>query len=71
MAPAAAYSTFNMGAGFAVYCEAGSSGDVIRAANGLQLAAHLAGAVEAGPRRVRLSELGVVYESGDMQLAPR
>ncbi len=71
MAPAAAYSTFNMGAGFAVYCAAGSGAAVVRAAAELQLTAQVAGHVEPGPRRVCLTELGVVYESGDMQLSPR
>jgi phosphoribosylformylglycinamidine cyclo-ligase len=71
LSPAAAYSTFNMGAGFAVYCAAGSAAVVVARARELGLAAWLAGAVEPGPRRVMLSELGVVYESDDLDLAPR
>ena len=71
MEPAAAYSTFNMGCGFAVYCAGGSSESVIAQAGELGLDAHLAGAVEAGPRRVILAEIGVVYESADLDLAPR
>jgi len=71
MEPAAAYSTLNMGAGFAVYCAAGAGQDVVRVATGLGLTAHVAGAVEAGPRRVILSELDVVFESSDMDLTPR
>jgi len=44
MAPAAAYSTFNMGCGFAVYCARGSGDEVVRIASGLGLAANVAGA---------------------------
>ncbi len=71
MSSAAAYSTFNMGCGFAVYCAAGSGGAVVRIASGLGLPANVAGAVEEGPRRVVLDEIGVVFESGDMDLTPR
>jgi len=39
MAPAAAYSTYNMGCGFAVYCRAGSGEEVVRLASGLGLSA--------------------------------
>lgn len=66
----AAYSTFNMGAGFAVYCAAGSGDEVVRLATEAGLHAHLAGAVEEGPRRVVLEELDVTFESGDLDLAP-
>ena len=71
MSPAAAYSTFNMGCGFAVYCARGSGEEVVRIASGLGLAASVAGAVEEGPRRVVLDQLGVVFESGDLDLTPR
>jgi phosphoribosylformylglycinamidine cyclo-ligase len=67
----AAYSTFNMGAGFAVYCAAGTGAEVVRTAAGAGLSAHVAGVVEAGPRRVILTPVGVIYESGDLDLAPR
>jgi len=71
MSPAAAYSTFNMGCGFAVYCARGSGEEVVRIASGLGLSARVAGAVEEGPRRVVLEPIGVVFESGDMDLTPR
>jgi phosphoribosylformylglycinamidine cyclo-ligase len=71
MPAASAYSTFNMGAGFAVYCAAGSGADVVGVATDLGLAASIAGAVEAGPRRVVLEPVEVTYESGDMDLTPR
>ena len=71
MSPSAAYSTFNMGCGFAVYCARGCGGRVVGLASELGLTAHVAGAVEAGPRRVILSEIGVTFESSDMDLTPR
>jgi phosphoribosylformylglycinamidine cyclo-ligase len=69
--PRAAYSTLNMGAGFAVYCGPGFGAEVVRLAGELGLRAQVAGAVEDGPRRVALDPIGVVYESGDLDLAPR
>jgi phosphoribosylformylglycinamidine cyclo-ligase len=71
MDPSAAYSTFNMGCGFAVYCEAGAGDAVVAQARELGLDAHVAGRVEAGARRVILSEIGVVFESDDLDLSPR
>jgi phosphoribosylformylglycinamidine cyclo-ligase len=71
MSPAAAYATFNMGCGFAVYCAGGSGDEVVRLAARAGLSATVAGTVEQGPRRVVLDQIGVVYESGDMDLTPR
>jgi phosphoribosylformylglycinamidine cyclo-ligase len=66
--PAAAYSTFNMGAGFAVYCAAGSGPAVVRAAAGVGLEALVAGRVEDGPRRVVVEPVGVNYDSDQLEL---
>jgi phosphoribosylformylglycinamidine cyclo-ligase len=71
MSPAAAYSTFNMGCGFAVYCAGGSGDEAVRLAARAGFSATVAGTVEQGPRRVVLDQIGVVYESGDMDLTPR
>ena len=71
LSPEAAYSTFNMGTGFAVYCAAGSGAEVVALATGLGLGAQLAGTVTPGPRRVVLSEVGVEFESDDLDLTPR
>jgi phosphoribosylformylglycinamidine cyclo-ligase len=71
MSRAAAYSTFNMGCGFAVYCPNGAGEDVVAIASALGLRANVAGRIEKGPRRVVLDEVGVVFESGDMDLTPR
>ena len=71
MSAAEAYSTFNMGCGFAVYCAPGAGERVVASAAALGLSADVAGAVEEGPRRVVLSPVEVVFESEDMDLAPR
>ena len=70
MSSAVAYSTFNMGCGYAVYCAAGNAERVVGAATELGLAAHQAGIVEAGPRRVILEPNGVVFETDAMDLTP-
>lgn len=69
--PAAAYATFNMGCGFAIYCEPGAGEAVVEIAEPLGLRANVAGTVQAGPRQVILSEIDVVFESADLDLAPR
>jgi phosphoribosylformylglycinamidine cyclo-ligase len=66
----AAYSTFNMGCGFAVYCAAGAGPDVVAVAQRLGLAALVAGTVEAGPRRVIIEPVGVTYDTDAMDLTP-
>jgi phosphoribosylformylglycinamidine cyclo-ligase len=71
MSPAAAYSTFNMGCGFAVYSAAGSGREVVRAAAELGLSAHIAGTVEEGPRQVVLEPIDVRYDTEELDLAPR
>ncbi len=69
--PAAAYSTLNMGAGFAVYCAPGHGDRVVRIARELGLDALLAGAVEEGPRQVILEPLGVTFASDQLELSPQ
>jgi phosphoribosylformylglycinamidine cyclo-ligase len=70
MSQSAAYSTFNMGCGYAIYCAGGAGEQVVELAAQQGLSAHIAGAVEEGPRRVILSEIDVVFESDDMDLTP-
>jgi phosphoribosylformylglycinamidine cyclo-ligase len=70
MSASAAYSTFNMGCGFAVYCAAGSGARVVASAAELGLPARVAGTVGTGPRRVVLEPIGVEFGGGDMDLAP-
>ena len=71
MSARAAYSTFNMGVGFAVYCAGGCGETVVNVASELGLGAHVAGRVERGPRCVILSELEVILAGDDLDLVPR
>jgi phosphoribosylformylglycinamidine cyclo-ligase len=71
LSPSAAYSTFNMGCGLAVYCARGAGEDVVGAAGRLKLRAHVAGVVEDGPRRVILEQNGVAYDADAIDLTPR
>ena len=66
-----AYSTFNMGCGFAVYCAAGQGPRVVELASQTGFSARVSGRVEDGPRRVRLEEPDVTFESGELDLGPR
>jgi phosphoribosylformylglycinamidine cyclo-ligase len=70
MAPAAAYSTLNMGAGFAVYCRPGGGAHVVEHARELGLDALLAGAVEEGPRQVILEPVDLTLAGDQLALAP-
>jgi phosphoribosylformylglycinamidine cyclo-ligase len=63
----AAYSTLNMGAGYAVYCAAGRGAEVVELARSVGLAALVAGAVEPGPRRVILDPVGVEYAGEELE----
>jgi phosphoribosylformylglycinamidine cyclo-ligase len=64
----AAHSTFNMGAGFAVYCRPGSGDQVVELASRLGYQALLAGRTEQGPREVVLDPVGVRYSSERLEL---
>ena len=64
----AAYSTFNMGAGFAVYCPAGDGPRVLEVAADLGLHAALGGVVEEGPRQVLLEPVNIRYTGDELQL---
>ncbi|HEX8122588.1 MAG TPA: AIR synthase-related protein [Solirubrobacteraceae bacterium] len=63
-----AYTTLNMGAGFAIYCRAEGADAVVREASALGLRAAVAGAVEEGPRRVVIEPIDVVLEGEEMVL---
>lgn len=66
-----AYSTLNMGSGYAVYTAAGTGDRVVEIAKGLGHDALLAGQVEDGPRRVIVEPIDVVYEDDELDLAPQ
>lgn len=65
----AAYSTFNMGTGYALYCAAGCGEQIVAIAEGLGLGAMLAGRVETGPRQVILEPVGVQFDSSRLELS--
>ncbi len=65
----AAYSTFNMGAGFALYCRPGCGAEIVAIAQRLGLGALLAGRVEAGPRQVVLEPVGVRFAGDRLELS--
>jgi phosphoribosylformylglycinamidine cyclo-ligase len=65
----AAYSTFNMGAGYAVYCRPGAGETIVRLATDLGLGAILAGGVEEGPRQVVLEPVGVSFAGSELELS--
>ena len=64
-----AYSTFNMGAGFALYCSAGAGARIVEIADSLGLDALLAGNVEEGPREVILEPVGVRFGGEQLELS--
>ncbi|HTA33462.1 MAG TPA: AIR synthase-related protein [Solirubrobacteraceae bacterium] len=64
-----AYSTFNMGAGFAIYCSAGAGARIVEIADSLGLDALLAGSVEEGPREVILEPVGVRFGGEQLELS--
>jgi phosphoribosylformylglycinamidine cyclo-ligase len=65
----AAYSTFNMGAGYALYCAAGSGEQIVAVAASLGLQAIVAGKVETGPRQVILEPVGVQFDGSRLELS--
>jgi phosphoribosylformylglycinamidine cyclo-ligase len=67
----AAYSTFNMGSGYALYCRAGAGVAIVEVAERLGFAALLAGVVEEGPRQVLLEPVDVRFAGGELDLSAR
>jgi phosphoribosylformylglycinamidine cyclo-ligase len=65
----AAYSTFNMGSGYALYCAPGGGEQIVSIAEGLGLGAVLAGRVEEGPREVILEPVGVRFTGDRLELS--
>jgi phosphoribosylformylglycinamidine cyclo-ligase len=63
----AAYSTFNMGSGYALYCRAGAGERIVTIARGLGLSALLAGGVHEGPRQVVLESVGVRFAGEEFE----
>ena len=65
----AAYATFNMGVGYAVYCAPGMGARVVELALDMGFDATLAGHVEEGPRQVLLEPVGIHYSGDKLELS--
>ena len=65
----AAYSTFNMGSGYALYCAPGAGEEIVAIARRLGLGALVAGRVEEGPRQVVLEPVGVRLAGEELELS--
>jgi phosphoribosylformylglycinamidine cyclo-ligase len=63
-----AYSTLNMGAGFALFVRADQAQRTLEVARGLGVAATLAGVVEAGTKELLIEPLGLRFAADDLQL---
>ncbi len=64
----AAYGTFNMGAGFALFVAAGDAERAVAVARANGVEAWHAGQVEAGPKEVVIGPLGLSFAGDDLQL---
>jgi phosphoribosylformylglycinamidine cyclo-ligase len=64
-----AHSTFNMGSGYAVYCESGAGASVVALARELGFDAIVAGSVEQGSRQVIVEPIGVQYAGSELELS--
>ncbi len=65
----AAYSTFNMGSGYALYCAAGDGEEIVSTAARLGLEALVAGRVEEGEREVVIEPLGIRFAGERLELS--
>lgn len=63
-----AYSTLNMGAGFALFVPPEEADQVVAIAAQLGIAAWNAGVVEAGAKRLLIEPLGIEFSDADLQL---
>ncbi len=63
-----AYSTLNMGAGFALYVAAEDAQRCVEIAHAQGIEAWVAGTVEAGPKQLDIEPLGIRWGGEDLQL---
>ena len=63
-----AYSTLNMGAGFALFVAAEDAERTVQVALAQGVGARIAGSVEAGPKQVLIEPLGIRFCTDDLQL---
>jgi len=63
-----AYSTLNMGAGFALFVDAADADRAVGVARSVGVEAVVAGRVEQGPKQLLIEPLGLAFGSDDLQL---
>src|SRR5947207_6453763 len=63
-----AYSTLNMGAGFALFVKAGDAQKTVDVARAQGIAALVAGRIEAGPKKLVIEPLGIEFGDDALQL---
>ena len=63
-----AYSTLNMGAGFALFVAAAEAERTVQVAKSLGIDALIAGQIEAGPKRLLIEPLGLEFGDDALQL---
>lgn len=63
-----AYSTLNMGAGFAIFVKAEDAARTVEVARACGIDAWLAGALEAGPKQLLIEPLNIRFSDDDLQL---
>ena len=63
-----AYSTLNMGAGFALFVPAADAQRTVEVAQALGVPALVAGRIEAGPKQLLIEPLGIRFSDEDLQL---
>ncbi len=63
-----AYSTFNMGAGFALFVKPEDAQRTADVAQSMGVAAWVCGAIEAGPKELLIEPLGIHFGTDDLQL---
>jgi phosphoribosylformylglycinamidine cyclo-ligase len=68
LTPDEAYATFNMGAGFAVFCRPGTAPALLDTAHHAGYQAQLAGTVHPGPRAVTITPLDITYPGDTLLL---
>jgi phosphoribosylformylglycinamidine cyclo-ligase len=63
-----AYSTLNMGAGFALFVDANDAARTVEVAGACGIEAIVAGRVEAGPKQLLIEPLAIRFGDDDLQL---
>ncbi len=63
-----AYSTFNMGAGFALFVAADDAARAVQIAQAMGFGALLAGAVHDGSKQLTIEPLSLRFDADDLQL---